>query len=108
MHDPQARPPYRCIAARELRALLAAAPAPRVIDIREPHEWRLGRLEGAECLPLSELRRWWLTLDPETPLVFCCQRGNRSRALCQALAAVGFTALWDVEGGVEACLGPDP
>lgn len=95
------------VTAAELAVLLAGRPAPRFIDIREPHEWQLGRLEGAESLPLSDLRHWWPTLDPSAPLVVCCQRGNRSRALCQALAAAGFTALWDLAGGVEGCGGSE-
>lgn len=107
MDDPQAHPSYRSITVVELAGLLAARPTPRFIDIREPHEWRLGGFEGAEPLPLSDLRHWWPTLDPSAPLIVCCQRGNRSRALCQALAAAGFTALWDLAGGVEALGGSE-
>lgn len=96
------RSPFREIGPAELAAQMAAGAAPRVIDIREPHERAICRIEGSEFLPLSDVRTWWLTLDRDEPLVFQCHHGNRSRSLCYALAAEGFTALANLTGGIDA------
>lgn len=98
---PQAKP-FREVGPKELAAEMAAGTAPRVIDIREPHERDICRIEGTEFLPLSEVRTWWRTLDKDEPLVFQCHHGNRSQSLCYALAAEGFTALANLTGGIEA------
>ena len=81
--------------------LLTDGNAPRIIDVREPHEWAIARIEGTEFKPLSRIREWWLELDREEPIVFCCHHGVRSAAVCQALMAEGFTDVSDVEGGIE-------
>lgn len=76
--------------------------APRIVDVREPHEWAIARIEGSEHKPLSTIRDWWRELDPEAAYVFVCHHGVRSSAVCRALAAEGFTDVADVEGGIEA------
>lgn len=95
-------PPFKEMSARELAAQMAAGTAPRLIDIREPHEIEICAIRGAEHLPLSEVRDWWPSLDPAEPIVFQCHHGRRSQALCYALAAEGFTALANLTGGIEA------
>lgn len=93
---------HREIAPTELARLLEAGEAPRVIDVRERHEWAIARIEGAELRPLSEIATWWRELDPDAPVVFVCHHGRRSSAVCRALVAEGFTAVHDLVGGVEA------
>jgi len=95
-------PPFAEIGPAELAARMAAGTAPRVIDIREPHERAICHIAGTEFLPLSDVRRWWPTLDPDEPIVFQCHHGRRSQSLCYALAAMGFTALANLTGGIEA------
>lgn len=110
MSHAQAGPPYGRLSLSQLAARIDGGSPLLLVDLREPHEWGQGGLplsawSAARHLPLSELRSWWPSLDPEQDLVLVCQRGNRSRALCQALAAAGFARLWDLEGGVEGCGG---
>lgn len=95
-------PPFREISPTELATLMAAGTAPRVIDIREPHERAICRIAGSDFLPLSEVREWWPDLDPGASIAFYCHHGRRSQSLCYALAAQGFTALANVTGGIEA------
>ncbi|MCB0216273.1 MAG: rhodanese-like domain-containing protein [Caldilineae bacterium] len=95
---------YRRMAPGELAARLAAGTAPPVYDLREPFEHATdgAGIAGAVPLPLSELHRWWPSLDPRAEMVFQCRAGNRSRALCCALAVHGFERVCDLEGGLEA------
>jgi rhodanese-related sulfurtransferase len=93
--------PFHRITAAELAERRRSASAGRLIDIREPFEWTICRIDGAEHKPLSAVQTWWRELDPHEPLVFYCHHGNRSASLCAALAVEGFTDLWNLEGGIE-------
>jgi adenylyltransferase/sulfurtransferase len=86
----------------DLKSRLDQGEAVRVVDIREPHELALARLEGAEHLPLSEIQSWWHDLDAQEEIVFLCHSGRRSAAVCRALSAEGFIAVRSVTGGIEA------
>jgi len=104
MSDVRNRVLFRQLAPPELAARLRAPGGPgfRLVDVREAHEWEIARIEGAQHLPLSEVRTWWRSLDPDVETVFCCHHGRRSSALCRALAAEGFTRLGNLTGGIEA------
>lgn len=93
--------PVHTLTPRELADRIAAGTAPRIIDVREAWEWELCHIDQAELLPLSEINRWWRTLEPHEALVFQCHRGNRSLQVCLALAAEGFTDVTNLVGGIE-------
>ena len=93
----------------DLQALLAAAPAPRLVDVREAAEQRLGQLPmprgaaQAEAVPLSALLNalpGWRALPPQTPLVFICRSGNRSAVAAQALRRLGVRQAFSLAGGL--------
>jgi len=69
--------------------------------VRQPHEWRAGRIEGAHHIPLTQLPRRLRELDRHTPIVVVCRSGHRSRAAATLLRALGFDA-HNLDGGVNA------
>ena len=105
MSDPQAHPTFRALSVRELADRIAQGKVTRTIDVREPYEWSIAHLDGAELKPLSEIRSWWRELDPSEEIVFYCHHGVRSANVCRALAAEGFTNLYSLEGGINAWAG---
>lgn len=77
----------------------------RLVDVREPAEWALVRLEQAELLPLSEIQRWLPELVDSAdaaPLVVYCHHGVRSARVCALLAHHGVAEVWNLSGGIEA------
>ena len=92
---------FRRTTPRALHDQIERGEAPRIIDVREPHEWAIARIEAAEHKPLSLIQQWWLELDPNEAFVFYCHHGVRSAAVGRALAAEGFTDVADIEGGIE-------
>jgi rhodanese-related sulfurtransferase len=90
------------LTVEDLAVQIAAGTQPRIIDIREPYEWRICHLVGAEHLPLSDIQTWWPGLDRDESIVFYCHHGRRSAAVCSALAAEGFRHLYNLEGGIDA------
>src|SRR5688572_18735143 len=73
----------------------------RLIDVREPEEFELARVEGAELLPLSRFQEWQGALDPEEEIVVMCHHGIRSAQVCAYLAGQGFTKMLNLAGGIE-------
>jgi rhodanese-related sulfurtransferase len=64
----------------------------QLVDVRAEHEWEMGRIAGAEHLPLAELAERTAEIDKERPVVFYCRGGNRSTMATEALVAAGYDA----------------
>ena len=80
----------------ELHAALDAG-ACALVDVREPHEFAVGRIPGASNLPLS-------SFDPDElpkgmPIVLVCQAGGRSARALQAALSSGVTDIRHYPGG---------
>jgi rhodanese-related sulfurtransferase len=92
---------YRDLAATDLAARSGRA---RLVDVREPHEWRgdLGRVPGSELVPLATVLRAARTWDRDEELVLICRSGQRSACAAEALAARGFRRVMNLAGGMLA------
>lgn len=92
------------ISVHEAQRLLAAPQPPRLIDVREPDEWEIARIAGAELLPLSQwpaIAQAQLT-DPAQPILVLCHHGARSARAAEFLLRSGFTSVTNVAGGIDA------
>lgn len=72
-----------------------------LIDVREPVEHDLARVEGARLLPLSKFNEWSGTLNPDEEIVVMCHHGIRSAQVCAYLAEQGFKKLHNLAGGID-------
>lgn len=78
--------------------------ATRVVDVREPDEFEgeLGRIQGAELVPLavlaSRVSRW----PKDEALVLVCRSGKRSEQAASTLTALGFSCVMNMVGGMLA------
>ena len=72
-----------------------------LVDVREPEEYEMARVEGARLLPLSRFGEWAATLDPERETVFICHHGMRSAQVCAFLARQGFEKIYNLAGGID-------
>ena len=84
------------------RALDQPQPGIQVLDVREPDEYQIARLPGAQLLPLSQLARRFTELDPNRPYYLHCHCGARSLRALQFLRQHGFKHLKSVKGGIAA------
>lgn len=92
---------YQDITPAELERLGTRA---RLIDVREPDEFTgpLGHLPGAELVPLATVEAAARGWPRDAPLVLICRSGGRSARAATALAARGFTRLYNLAGGMLA------
>jgi rhodanese-related sulfurtransferase len=93
---------YGTVSPEELKERMARGDAIEVIDVREPEEYEIARIEGARLLPLSRFPEWAGTLDPESEIVFMCHHGIRSAQVCAHLVREGFGKLYNLAGGIDA------
>ncbi len=93
----------RRLSARDVDDLLKQAnPKPLILDVREPWEYAICRLDGAELVPMRQLPAALDQLNPERETVVVCHHGIRSFSVCRYLEQMGFTNLVNLEGGVAA------
>ncbi len=86
---------------RELKAHLEQA-KPLLLDVREPWEYRIARLEGSRLIPMRDLLSRLHELDAEQETVVICHHGIRSRQVAYVLERYGFKNVINLEGGLAA------
>ena len=90
------------ISALELAEMLAGGNAPRLIDVREPHELHIAKIEGADLIPLGQLAARLSELDSAEEIVLMCKAGSRSARALDMLLGAGFRKLKNLKGGINA------
>jgi len=95
-------PDVENIPASQLKARLDAGDRPVLLDVREPWEFDLVRIEGSRLIPMSELRERIPELDPGAETVVICHHGNRSSYATRFLQGAGFARVSNLEGGLDA------
>ena len=95
-------PDYEGITPRELKTRLEADDRPELLDVREPWEFALARIEGSRLIPLAELAERVSELDPLAETVVICHHGARSAYVTRALTQAGFERVLNLEGGLDA------
>lgn len=90
------------ITATDLANRLRAGDPLRLIDVREPHEWEISHISGAERIPLGDLPARLHELDSAQEIVLHCKTGVRSLRALDMLRGAGFRRLWNLRGGINA------
>jgi len=73
-----------------------------LIDVREPHEYKIASIPGSRLIPLGEFPRHVGEFDPEADIVIHCKSGMRSAKACAVLRQAGFQHVRNVVGGILA------
>jgi molybdopterin/thiamine biosynthesis adenylyltransferase/rhodanese-related sulfurtransferase/molybdopterin converting factor small subunit len=73
-----------------------------LIDVREPHEYKICNIPGAKLIPLGEFPQHVGEFNPDDDIVIHCRSGVRSGKACNILRAAGFQHVRNVVGGILA------
>jgi len=84
----------------ELAARLTRRDDFDLIDVREPHEAALERIDGARLIPLNTLSDVIPSLDRAREIVVHCRSGKRSADAARQLQAAGFARVSSLAGGM--------
>jgi molybdopterin/thiamine biosynthesis adenylyltransferase/rhodanese-related sulfurtransferase len=99
---PPTMPGVRELIPSALAERIQRGDALELIDVREPYEWRIVKIEGARLVPLSKFGAEWSSLPRDRELVLYCHHGTRSRAAAEFLVTQGYTLVWNLSGGIDA------
>jgi rhodanese-related sulfurtransferase len=72
-----------------------------LLDVRRDEELALASLPGALHIPMHDVPRRLNEIPRGLPVVVMCHAGERSRRVAQFLAAGGFDAVYNLEGGID-------
>jgi adenylyltransferase/sulfurtransferase len=90
------------ISVRELKAKIDNREAFTLIDVREPFEYEIAKIEAARLIPLGELESRLSELPRSGPLILQCHSGGRSEHAVRLLQEAGFQNALNLEGGIDA------
>jgi sulfur-carrier protein adenylyltransferase/sulfurtransferase len=85
---------------RELKERLDRGEPLVIVDVREPQEYQINRIEGAKLIPLGELPQRYEELDREVAIVCQCKSGVRSAKATSFLRGIGFKNVRNLAGGI--------
>lgn len=102
----------RSLSPPEALNFVAAHPHAAFIDVRTDVEFLLiGHALSSRCIPWIKEGEWEVNprfipdvmavADFDTPIVLICRSGTRSAAAAAALLMVGFSEVYDIDGGFE-------
>ena len=90
------------ISVHDLKRKRDAREAIQLIDVREPFEFEIARIDGAKLIPLGQLANRLHELKQNGQTVVHCHTGMRSAQAVQMLRQSGFTNVYNLEGGIDA------
>jgi adenylyltransferase/sulfurtransferase len=97
-----AEAPIPIMNVTELKAKLDRGDKFVLLDVREPFEWDICRIDGAKLIPLGQIPSRMSELDSADDIVIHCKSGVRSAKAVRMLQEAGFSKLHNVEGGILA------
>lgn len=89
------------ISVEELKQRLDAKDDLFILDVREPHEYKICNINGY-LIPLNDLPKRVSELDSSKDMVVHCRSGGRSAKAVEFLQKAGFTKAKNLTGGILA------
>jgi phage shock protein E len=94
---PAAWPPSGLVDGPTAKALVARGA--RLVDVRTPAEFAGGHVSGAVNVSHEQVEARAGELGPrDTPVVLYCRTGRRTAVAAAALARLGYTRVYDLQG----------
>jgi rhodanese-related sulfurtransferase len=88
----------------EVRARMEAGEKLHLIDVREPHEYALAKIDGAALIPMRAIPAELQVLETRAddgPLMIYCHHGVRSLNVVNWLRNQGLEACQSIAGGID-------
>lgn len=75
---------------------------PLLLDVREPWEFQIAHISGAQLMPMHTVPSQLDDLDKHAEIVVICHHGVRSMQIARFLEHSGFDHIFNLQGGVDA------
>jgi len=95
---------YETVDVQTAYDALSADENAQLVDVREPDEWaETGVGPEAVLIPLGDVEAQAPSeLTADQPVYVICRTGNRSQTASEILVGLGFTQVYNVDGGITA------
>lgn len=90
------------ISVQELKRKLDAGEPLELIDVREPFEYEIAKIDGSKLIPLGELPQRFNEIKRNGQTVVHCHSGGRSARAVELLREAGFENVFNLSGGIDA------
>ena len=87
--------------AADLKSIIESGQSMTLLDVREPHEWEINRIDPARLTPLSKFEQFISELNREDEIYLYCYKGKRSLTALKQLPEHGFKTLHSLAGGCD-------
>lgn len=92
------------ISVQDVHAKLQSGEPLLLLDVRNPEEYAICKLEGSQLIPLGELvgRVGEIEVGSQEPIIVYCHHGVRSLHATMFLKQSGFENVLSMTGGIDA------
>ena len=90
------------ILPEELKKRLDAGDKPILLDVREPWEFSICKIEGSVNISMSEPEKLINELNANDEIIAICHHGMRSFQVCNYLENNGFNKVLNLDGGIDS------
>lgn len=90
------------LTVHESAEILRSDPKTRLLDVRQPWEREIARLEGSEILDEAVATDLLASGDRDARYIFMCHHGIRSLNAAAHFAQQGFKNVYSMSGGIHA------
>ena len=96
--------PYKTISTDEAKSMIEAGA--RVIDVRQPDEWRRGHISEAILVPLDGIYSFGkalkdLQIPEDEDVIFVCAVGQRSASASEIALVAGLKHVYNLANGMN-------
>lgn len=90
------------IAPKAMYDVLAKDSSAQLIDVRTQEEFGVSHLKDAQniCVTENDFKEKVASLDKDKPVYVYCKKGGRSARAAKILKELGFTKIYDLQGGI--------
>jgi adenylyltransferase/sulfurtransferase len=89
------------LTVKELKQRIDAGEKPYILDVREPHEYRIAQISGT-LIPLNDVPNRLSEIDREREIIVHCRSGVRSQRVAEFLKQQGYPRVVNLAGGILA------
>jgi rhodanese-related sulfurtransferase len=91
------------ITPEEVKAKLDRGESFTLLDVREPWEFEVSRIDGSKHMPMGDVpTRAHQELNPDEEVVVVCHHGVRSLNVTHWLREQGFERVQSMRGGIDS------
>jgi len=90
------------ISPDELNHLMDRGENILLLDVREPWEFEICKIDGSENIPMNDVPDTTNQLDKAYPIAVICHHGMRSQQVARFLEINGFNNVLNLAGGIHA------